>query len=667
MSHNPNAEQQTPESSDSGNIVTRIIKGMGIAIGHGAQATSTTVTVNHSGVWVGVVIVALVALVALVIIFVLHNPSSPLSSSTPTPGPVATPTAFPPAGEGESLIIVADFADKSDGECSGHDPDNYIYRRLTSSRDDMRVERLDIVLDSNNARQVGEVYNATLVLWGQCDAAGITPYVERIKDLNGGRSDEESQSVLIYPERIEVNITEDLPALTNYLVLYILGADRYDAEDYPAARRYLLDAIDATRGVTATVKPDEAYFLLGNIAYHEKDYGGADQHFADAIDIFEDYEENPSDIEPPNQTDGEERLLNRDLSRADALYNRGITARRMGRYDAAQSNLEDALKQFRNDHDQEGEARALNSLGNVARELEDYEKAIDYHNEALELFGKLKDQQGEANALNNLGIVHGELGEYKKAIGYYQDSIEIKREIGDRRGEARSLGSLGYAYSLYASSLNTYFLIEQYGATQTLFYEAAHMLSSRAHGLFEEQGDDASQARVLVNLANIQRERGEYHNAHLLSSRALELFREQGDVASQARVLVNSGGIATFYEGKAASVSKIIYTWLDICGLCRDKKFIHFARLVEDHNLERAEEILQTNLDAWEDLEDDQNIAVTRGRLAAIYQEQGNLERAAELLRDNLSFYLDNDDEQGETITRAALDQVQQALRAQGE
>jgi tetratricopeptide (TPR) repeat protein len=170
-----------------------------------------------------------------------------------------------------------------------------------------------------------------------------------------------------------------------------------------------------------------------------------------------------------------------------------------------------------------------------------------------------------------------------------------------------------------------------------------------------------------VNLANIQRERGEYHNAHLLSSRALELFREQGDVASQARVLVNSGGIATFYEGKAASVSKIIYTWLDICGLCRDKKFIHFARLVEDHNLERAEEILQTNLDAWEDLEDDQNIAVTRGRLAAIYQEQGNLERAAELLRDNLSFYLDNDDEQGETITRAALDQVQQALRAQGE
>jgi hypothetical protein len=136
---------------------------------------------------------------------------------------------FEAAQPGDSLIIVADFRDESAGHYDGVDPDNYIYSALKARIEadglNIRVERLDETLDANTVRQAGEVYNATLVLWGQYDAVGITPYVERIKEVLAPRTDEEGQSVPVDPERIQFSVVTDLTAMSSYLVLFTLGAD----------------------------------------------------------------------------------------------------------------------------------------------------------------------------------------------------------------------------------------------------------------------------------------------------------------------------------------------------------------------------------------------------------------------------------------------------------
>jgi hypothetical protein len=84
---------------------------------------------------VGVVILAIAAVLAAGIFNV-----GPLQKLLPTPMPLE------PASEGQSLIIVADFEDRSDGKYQGVDPAQYIYEKLVQQARaddlDVRIERL---------------------------------------------------------------------------------------------------------------------------------------------------------------------------------------------------------------------------------------------------------------------------------------------------------------------------------------------------------------------------------------------------------------------------------------------------------------------------------------------------------------------------------------------
>ena len=137
-----------------------------------------TVNIKTRVMWIGVGL-ALLA-VALIVVAGINN-IGPLQTLFPQP----TPTAFAPATEGQSLIIVADFEDRSGGKYQGIDPAQYIYEQLTAQAKkdnlDVRIERLRHTVDDNTVRPTGETYSATLVLWGWYDALTITPRLERIK------------------------------------------------------------------------------------------------------------------------------------------------------------------------------------------------------------------------------------------------------------------------------------------------------------------------------------------------------------------------------------------------------------------------------------------------------------------------------------------------------
>jgi hypothetical protein len=83
------------------------------------------VNIKTRVVWIGVGL--MVVAMALIISSGIFNLEG-VTKLFPTP----TPTAFAPATEGRSLIIVANFEDRSGGKYQGIDPAQYIYEQLAA-------------------------------------------------------------------------------------------------------------------------------------------------------------------------------------------------------------------------------------------------------------------------------------------------------------------------------------------------------------------------------------------------------------------------------------------------------------------------------------------------------------------------------------------------------
>ncbi|MCG8348711.1 MAG: tetratricopeptide repeat protein [Chloroflexales bacterium] len=308
----------------------------------------------------------------------------------PTAAPAPTPPAFAPASDDESLIIVADFADTS-GRTQMVDPDQYIYRALRDriTRDGLaiRVERLPDVLDSNTVRQTGELYHATLVLWGAYDAVGITPYVERIQPVNAQYTDEEGQSLLAADqENITLSLMSDLPALSSYLVLFTLGADMNANAHWETAITYLSSAIAAIPAENTTVRPDEAYFERGLAHWRTAQYLAATRDYDQAITL--------------------------DPNNAAAYANRGLAHATLQQYDQALADYDQAITLDPN------LARAYLSRGQAYTTLQQYDQALADYDQAIAL-------APAAAAYTNRGLMYAKQDQHDQALADYDQAIAL--------------------------------------------------------------------------------------------------------------------------------------------------------------------------------------------------------------------------------------------------
>jgi tetratricopeptide (TPR) repeat protein len=230
------------------------------------------------------------------------------------------PLAFSPAKAGESLIIVANFEDRSGGKYQGIDPAQYVYEQLAarakSDKLDVRVERLRQVVDDNTARTIGNVYSATLILWGWYDVLTITPRIEqiRVSDCCNSTAGEKRFSIAD-SSRIEFTIVQDLPSYTTYLVLFMLGLDRSTHDDLQRALDYFQAAITYNGNVASL---PEIYLQRGNVYYRIPDFERAIADYDKAIQL------NPAD--------------------ANAFNNRGVVYAARGDYSSAVADLTQAIQ-----------------------------------------------------------------------------------------------------------------------------------------------------------------------------------------------------------------------------------------------------------------------------------------------------------------------------------
>jgi tetratricopeptide (TPR) repeat protein len=354
---------------------------------------------------VGVVILA----VALVLVAGIFNVGQ-LQALLPTPTPSPTPRAFSPAIEGQSLIIVADFDDRSNGRYKGIDPAQYIFEQLVAQTQkdklNLRIERLHQVMDDSTARPTGKIYNATLVVWGWYDALTITPRIERIKTLSEYRSSEEGQHLsLSDPTKVEFSVVTDLSSQSTYLVLFALGldADSDPARGSDGALQYFTSAIESLpTNVTVTTNPVEAYYFRGNAYLTKRDYDHAITDYDKAIQLKPDY--------------------------ADIYNNRGVSYYLKSDYDRAMADYDQAI-QLNPDY-----AKAYNNRGNAYDDKGDHDHAIADYNTAIQL------QPDYVNAYYNRGNAYYNKGDYDRAISDYTEAIQLQP------GDAEAHNNRGNAY-----------------------------------------------------------------------------------------------------------------------------------------------------------------------------------------------------------------------------
>jgi tetratricopeptide (TPR) repeat protein len=300
------------------------------------------------------------------------------------------PTLPPTPGVDETLIVVADFEDRSGGQYQDIDPAQYIYEQLTGEAKtnnlNVRIERLRQTVDDNTARPTGETAGATLVLWGWYNMRIITFRIERIKIQSDYPSVEEGKHLrLDDPVTIERAIILDLPMQTPYLTLLMLGLDKYAVNQMDEAIDFFKRTIEGTASV---IEPVEAYYFRGNAYANKGDYDRAIADYDQAIRFKPGY--------------------------ATAYYNRGIVYAQKGDIDRAVADYDKAI-QLKPDF-----ADAYYSRGSVYKEKGDADRAIADFDQAIQL------KPDYAEAYNNRGLAYIHKSDYARAIADYDKAIQLQ-------------------------------------------------------------------------------------------------------------------------------------------------------------------------------------------------------------------------------------------------
>lgn len=119
-----------------------------------------------------------------------------------------------------------------------------------------------------------------------------------------------------------------------------------------------------------------------------------------------------------------------DSAAAIALYNVGLSQKKIGLNDAAIENFSSAIEIFQVTGQKRNEAFAFEALGNLFSDLELYEEAVTYHNNALSIFKESDDTTRIARVYNNLAQVYLEQESTTEAYFYLKEGRRRRLEHG---------------------------------------------------------------------------------------------------------------------------------------------------------------------------------------------------------------------------------------------
>jgi tetratricopeptide (TPR) repeat protein/transcriptional regulator with XRE-family HTH domain len=279
--------------------------------------------------------------------------------------------SYPMAREGETLLLVAPFANYTGGS-QGYNVAGRVQEALAREIDAGRLPGVRAALwpreirDSEAAEAALERSAAALAIWGEYDSGRVLAHLSR-GDARTGAEEPQVEKLLPSPADLSATINTALPEEIRYVALLSLGQLFADREDYGSAR--------ATLGQVLTSPPADPqaaaslYFLLGYVTQkgQPQDLDGAIEAYSQALDA------QPALV--------------------SASYNRGLAYLRRGRsgdYALAAEDLSRAIALLPEDAGQltnrgaaylrlasvPVEAPELQPAEAIARAIQDFDRAI---------------------------------------------------------------------------------------------------------------------------------------------------------------------------------------------------------------------------------------------------------------------------------------------------
>ncbi len=148
----------------------------------------------------------------------------------------------------------------------------------------------------------------------------------------------------------------------------------------------------------------------------------------------------------------------------------------------------------------------LGKLGSAYNALGDNQSALDHLNQAIRLARTRGDRVDEAGSLQTIGRVYRSMGEPKKSIEFLEQSLVVLKDANDPPlSVARAHYNLGKAY------------------TDIGEYQKAHDSLNRALPVWKARGDQINVASTVLELARLERNRGNLTTALAHSNAALKI------------------------------------------------------------------------------------------------------------------------------------------------
>lgn len=215
----------------------------------------------------------------------------------------------------------------------------------------------------------------------------------------------------------------------------------------------------------------------------------------------------------------------------------------MGKYDKAMKISIDALRKIEGLEERSEHAMIFSTIGSSNYFKGNLEQAVEFHSRALEIRENLENVPDIIISLNNLGDAYLSSSEYMEALGYYTQALSQAEEIGDVFGRAMALHNLSKTYHAlgddaqaegylrdslkfsrdfkmrYLNTLN-YLLRGKLRRRRDELSKAESDLF-RALGVFAKQGTRWGLAQCLLEVAELQNQRGHYDEALRLVREAI--------------------------------------------------------------------------------------------------------------------------------------------------
>jgi tetratricopeptide (TPR) repeat protein len=281
---------------------------------------------------------------------------------------------IPPAQDDEVLVLVTDFKGRV-----GHNPADDIDRSFLDISDyyytEFRIGRLKKQpADEQAARRLGQNYRASIVIWGNYDAASYTINYEILTPIDP-----------FEPEHFSFTLQQDEPL--DWLYLETFSEALLQAHTIAYSYDY------SSPEDTLNRLPDDTSLDPTIVAIYQANFARLQGYDSRALDILQQaVEDGAADVtayalmsvlfhqngEPEAAAQAMEEALALDPDSAGVYYARGLISLAEGRYDEAVEDFTRLLDQFPDDRDlllQRAEAYV--AMGSYSQAINDYNRLID--------------------------------------------------------------------------------------------------------------------------------------------------------------------------------------------------------------------------------------------------------------------------------------------------